>query len=273
MAEILAGEEIISAKEALESELSSHKIKRAQAIYTLIRLFKNDTTNPASQDSLIVLLQNQSDLSLKYLLSFEYLRKGDTNNLNSTLSAIPNSFTLSSQQTIVHNDYLSYFGVMKKLMKHGKNIYTMDSLSLVSIQTLYSNGTEPVKSCAQNILIARGSLTYHEPILLPDGLKSERTKKQYKTGKFIEKSYMKVFPNPARKYVIVEYNLKERYRKEWEGALTLTDIRGHEVFHKVIRKSQDQELINTSGLIAGTYICTLKFKGDILDAKKIVIVE
>lgn len=84
---------------------------------------------------------------------------------------------------------------------------------------------------------------------------------------------MKVFPNPARKYVIVEYNLKERYRKNCSGEIILTDIRGHQVFSRIIRKSQDQEVIFTSGLSTGTYICTLKFKGALLDTEKIVVIE
>jgi len=273
MYEILAGEEIISAKEALEAELTTHRNTRANALSNLIRHYRTDTINLSSHDSLITLLQTQTDLPLKYRLAFEYLRAGDTVNMDNTVSLIPYTYSLTPQQTITHNDYTSYFDFRKMLIKNGQNIFTIDSSGLLTVYDLFENGSEPVRSYARNILIARDEINYSEPILLPDGLKSSKKTNSHRTGTFNEKSYMKVFPNPARKYIIVEYNLKERYRKYCSGEIILTDIRGHQVLNKIISKSKDQEVINTSGVSEGTYICTLKFNGAILDTKKIVIIE
>jgi len=273
MAEILAGEDIVSAKEAMESGLASHKAKRAQALFDLINFYQNDTINPSSHDSLIALLQNQPDLPLKYRLAFEYLSTGDTSSLNNTLVAIPLSLNLDQQEIDVHNDYLTYFSVMKNLERNNRNILTMDSASLALIQNLYANDHEPVRSIVRNILIARGELNYHEPILLPDDLKSSKEKKRYLTSKFTDKSYLKVFPNPAKQYVIVEYNLKEKFSNKHEVLLILTNIKGSPVLVKKLIKRQDQELINTSGFISGTYICSLMVNGKTLDNKKLVVLE
>jgi len=226
-----------------------------------------------STDSLIGFLQGQPDLQLKYQLGFEYLTKGDTNSLNNTLSSIPNIFSLNSQQTNVHNDYLSYFGVMKKLLKNGKNIYTMDSLSVLSIQGLSANAAEPVKSFTRYILIANGLLTYHEPILLPDELKSGKIRKQYITSRFIEKSYIRVFPNPAKQYIIVEYNFKEIFRDKSEIILTVRNINGALLYSKNLFKRQDQELISTSSFTNGSYVCSIIFNGKVIDTEKFVVLQ
>ena len=119
----------------------------------------------------------------------------------------------------------------------------------------------------------RGEINYREPILLPDALKSSNSVKRYKTGQLLEKSYMKVFPNPAKQFVIVEYNLQEKYSDKNEVVLVLTNLNGNRVSQRVLVKRQDQELINTSGLIPGIYICSLWINGKILESKKLVVIE
>lgn len=273
MAEILAQENVISMKETLESELTTHKSNHARTLYQLIRFYQQDTSNPASKDSLIVLLQQQTNLASRYKLTFTYLTLGDTTSLNTTLNAIPSEFSMTNREEVIHGNYLDYFTILKDLIKRGTNLLTMDSLNRVALYALYEESLEPVKSYVRNALITRRELAYNEPILLPDGLKSSPKTNQYRTGSFVSKSYMKVFPNPARHYVIVEYNLQERYRKGETGLLTLTDIRGHELMRKEIQKSRDQELINTSAYPAGTYICTLTYGAVVLETKKVIIVK
>jgi len=273
MAEIMVGEEIVSTKEMLEAEIASHKNKRAEALNDLIRIYRNDTVNPSSHDSLIALFQNQPDLPLKYLLAFEYLNTRDTNSLNNTLAAIPSSFNLNPQQSNAHNDYLAYFLIMKSMVRNDKNIFTMDSSSIAVVQNIYNTGLEPVKTYARNILIIREALTYHEPILLPDNVKSSKEKKIIKMGRFVEKSYMKVFPNPAKQYLIVEYNLKDKFNNKNEVTLIVTNTNGHNMLQKILIKRQDQELIPTTTFSTGTYLCSISVNGKILDTKKFVIVE
>jgi hypothetical protein len=177
MAEILADEEIISAKEALETELASHKQIRSEALTDLIRYYKPDSINTECEDSLIALLERENDINIKYQLAFEYLKKGDTIKLDETLNDIPVSFDLNQNQTATHENYLSYFGLLKELNSEGKNILQMDSLQLDAIHELSANGAELVKTYARNILLANGMINYFEPILLDDNLKSSKEKK------------------------------------------------------------------------------------------------
>ncbi len=273
LAEILAGEDIISAKEALETNLASHRAKRAQAFYNLIRYYKSDTINPSSRDSLISLLQRENSLPAKYQLAFEYLETGDTGAVNSTLDQIPGAFNLTGEESTVHDEYLDYFAVLKELAKNARNIFNIDSSSLAILQGIYTSGHEPVTSYARNILITSGNLTWHEPILLPENMKSTEKVKKYNTDRFDEKSYLKVFPNPARQFVIAEYNLKEKFNENSTTKLTITDMRGLTTESRILIKQQDQELINTSGYVPGSYTCTLVVNGKRIDSKKFVIVR
>ncbi|MFH1936551.1 MAG: NosD domain-containing protein, partial [Bacteroidota bacterium] len=91
MAEILAGQSLISGKEVLEGEIASRRLQRQDLYYRLIRSYKSDTVNEASHDSLILLLEEEYSLRAKYLLAFEYLKTGDTASVISTLNAIPNT--------------------------------------------------------------------------------------------------------------------------------------------------------------------------------------
>lgn len=84
---------------------------------------------------------------------------------------------------------------------------------------------------------------------------------------------MRIFPNPARQYVIVEYNLKEKFSNNHEVLLILTNIKGSPVLVKKLIKRQDQELINTSDFIPGTYICSLMVNGKTLDNRKLVVLK
>ena len=172
---------------------------------------------------------------------------------------------------MVCNDYLTYFSVMKNLERNNRNILTMDSASLALIQNLYANDHEPVRSIVRNILIARGELNYHEPILLPDDLKSSKEKKRYLTSKFTDKSYLKVFPNPAKQYVIVEYNLKEKFSNINEASLVVITIKGHNVIRQRLSKRQDQLLIDTSVFEPGMYLFSIWIDGKLLETKKIVV--
>jgi len=273
MAEILAGEDVVSAKEALEAGLASHKAKRNQALLDLIRLYQNDTINVSFHDSLIALLQNQPDLPLKYLLAFEYLNAGDTNSLNNILAAIPSSYNLSQQQTDIHNDYLAYFGVMKSLMQNDKNIFNLDPTSNATIQSLYNTGNEPLKSYAMNIMIAKGSLPYNEPILLPDNPKSSKEKKTTRTGKFVGTSYLKIFPNPAKQYLIAEFNLEDKKSYASPITIQITSIQGYNIETINLAKKQDQVLIITNNYKPGLYICSLIVNGKIIDSIRFAIIQ
>ena len=130
-----------------------------------------------------------------------------------------------------------------------------------------------MKTLSANILSAVGQITYNEPVLLPSEFKEYKVNRSIKTGKFIDHQHLKLFPNPARKYVIVEYNLKEKCVSGNEASLILTRMDGYLIFSKKVAKRQDQELIKLDGFLPGTYFCSLSINGKLLETKKFVITD
>jgi hypothetical protein len=107
--------------------------------------------------------------------------------------------------------------------------------------------SEPVRTYAQNVLEANGLLKYYEPILLPDELKSASEKLKLRTSTFENGAWMRIFPNPARQYVIVEYNLsKELYGRQGQIVFSISTSEGKIIETKLLLKTQDQFLVNTT---------------------------
>lgn len=123
-----------------------------------------------------------------------------------------------------------------------------------------------------NILIANGSLSYHEPILLPENLKSSEVRKTISTGKFVEPSYLKIFPNPSKQYIIAEYNLKDKSTYSNQITIQITSMQGNTLQTILLAKKQDQVLIITNNYKPGFYICSLIVNGKIIDAVRFSII-
>ena len=130
----------------------------------------------------------------------------------------------------------------------------MDSASLALIQNLYAND--------------------HEPILLPDNTKSSKQRIRYpKTGKINNESFIKIFPNPAKQYVILEYNLKDKFQSGQSAIISIATIDGKHIDTIQLGKQQDQILLSTTTYSSGIYICTLSLSGKHLENQKFTIIQ
>ena len=275
LAEIQNGVDILGSKDSLGAELYSHLKSRNEVFNKLVYLYKTDTINPsASQDSLISLLQNEKILSAKYQLAFEFLGLRDTTGVNNTLNIIPLVFSLNSQEVSVHQEYITYFGILNSLVKAGKPICKLTQDQKAIMQSLVQNAHDPVKSLARNILLANYQINYKEPILLPDETKSSRPQSRIlKTGKISVASYMKLFPNPSKQYLIVEYDLKDKFQPGQLTKISITTFDGKQIESRPVLKQQDQVLFNSSVLTAGSYICTIFIAGKQIESQKFIVVR
>jgi len=263
MAQIMQGKNTTSAKENLEAEIQNWKGKNERAYSNMLRYYKNDTTIN-SFDSIVYWLQNQNTIDALYRLTFEYLSNNDTSLINSVLSGITNDFVLNSKQNLIHQDYLSYFQIINALVSQGKTIMEADSVQIISLQSLANNDKYLPGIYARNILIALGEINYQEPYILPNPLKA--TDVDYYPLPELEKiNYLKIFPNPARDYIVVEYNMNvENYligNGQQNIILRLTDINGKLIRVQHLNRPKDQLVVNTKAFNPGVYICNLYYCG------------
>ena len=239
----------------------------------MLRYYKNDTTIN-SFDSVVYWLQTKNTIDARYKLAFEYLSDNDTSLINSVLSGITDDFVLNATQNLIHQDYLSYFEIMNALVSQGKTIMESDSVQIVSLHTLANNDNYLPGIYARNILIALGKLNYQEPYILPNPLKATEAN-YYPVTELEKKNYLKIFPNPARNFIIVEYNTDvENYlidNRQQNIILRFSDINGKLIRVKHLNRTKDQFVINTKTFNPGIYICNLFVDGKLIDTSKFTI--
>ena len=196
------------AKEVLEAKLSGHKADKYRAMYSIIRYYKNDTANPASQDSIVKILKNENRTWAKYDLAFHYLNAYDTLNSDNVMDSIPILFDLTTAELIQYNLYSDYYDIVRELKIQVKSIIQIDSSQKQTLYSIYNNAKGELKAYVKNALIVADTLTYNEPYIFPVlGLKSNRLIMK-PVGDSKNEELFKVYPNPARTFIIVEFNSK-----------------------------------------------------------------
>jgi len=273
MDEILAGQTQIAAKEILEGEIAIHELKRQNLFNNLVRSYKTDTINISSHDSLISLLQGTVSLKAKYHLAFEYLKQCDTVNITNTLNSIPITFSLSTIQQGVYNDYIEYFEILTDLKSENKSILELDSGQITTLQDLLSSGHEPVKSYARNILLANQLTEYHEPILIPEVNNPSGSKPITISEQQTSSTYFRLYPNPTNQYAIIEYYLSEYSDSQNSSIFVITSQEGKVIERIMVNKQQDQFILNTTEYLPSTYVCSMFFEGKRLQSQKFIIIR
>jgi len=273
LAEILEGRDQLSPKEALEAEIAMHLQYYSDAYNELVRNYLTDSTFSGSADSIVAFLESAGDLDGQYLLASTYLSAGDTVNMDRILNSIPESFVLDRLREREHQDYLTYFTFLKSLYSQNQDIYHLDSSQCLLLTTLCVEASEPVSSFARNILIASNIVDYFEPIFLPDDLKSTPGRDILRTSHFSKGCYLKIFPNPAKRYIIVEYNTSEVTSGESAILLTIASSDGKILETRTLTRFQDQQLIETLDYEPGLYLCRITSGKQVFVSGKFTIIH
>ncbi|MCX6234590.1 MAG: S8 family serine peptidase [Bacteroidetes bacterium] len=267
-AEIEEGQFIISAKESLESSLSYYEAERSYAFNSVVRWFLNDTNNVSSTDSIIQYLESENKPEAKYALAYEYLSLGDSSNTISDLNSIPEIFNLSTEQMEQHQNYMLYFNLLLSLSAQGKSIFDVDSTQIDSLYQLLDQSSGQLHAYIRNILISIDTLTYHEPYIFPEsGTKSTRVLNRFVQKKQEENS-LKLYPNPACDYVVMEYKLKEWPK---EALIHVYSIEGKSLGVIILRKPMDYLVIDTKDFKNGLYLFHLIVGNKAQDFARLII--
>lgn len=115
--------------------------------------------------------------------------------------------------------------------------------------------------------------SYIEPIIIPDDEKSTLEETFFKVSHFGNGCYLKLFPNPAKQYVIAEYKVDKKIIDQSDILLSITSIEGKNLQTRILDKLQDQVLIDASEFKTGTYLCAIKAGGKVLASRTFLIVK
>ncbi|MBC8320170.1 MAG: T9SS type A sorting domain-containing protein [Bacteroidetes bacterium] len=265
MAEIMQGQNIVGAKEVIERQLAHHKTKYSKALVKLEKYYINDTINPpASLDSLVALWNNQPHPESKYKLAFHYLYQNDSIGVFNTLDNILVELDLTLHEEDVHQQYEDFFDV---LWQTHCNTIGIDSTNIQSLLDISEDYSALPGVYAMNILIHEGELVYNEPVYFPDYFKSVSAFRTWKDT-YATEDVIKVFPNPAGTYFIVEHNLTGY---EGEFKIVVSDIHGKTVGSYKINSAQNQQVISTLNYPSGIYLVQLYVNGVLKETEKLSI--
>jgi hypothetical protein len=268
MAEIMNGQNTLGAKELLEQELARHITNRSRSFNRLIRHYKQDTINGWVQDSLLELLNTEPCPGPHYQAAFIYLENGDSVIMQNTLNNIPTEFVLTNRETLIHNLYSDLFDVLTELL--ADSVAAIDSIQEATLLDIAQYNHLLPGIFARNILLKHGLISYIEPVYLPDNLKSTPAWQNAKPDKKTNQKLLKVFPNPAGHYFIIEYDLRE---SEGRAVMLLSDLTGRLVSSIVPDDKQNQRVISTDPYSSGMYILQLFIDTKLVETHKIEIAK
>jgi hypothetical protein len=264
--QIMEGVDITGAKEAIERNLAGWKHKRGEHFTNLYRHYLYDGVNQqATTDSLELLLSGDNSLNSKYGLAMLYAGKGDYASMNAVIGSIPGNFSLTSVEQAIHQDYATLCGILQQL---DGNLPDDGSAVASALMVLAEEEEYFPGACARNILLAAGLIQYQEPVILPDLTKSSKVKGG-SFGKGSERPDMlKVFPNPAKDFLVVDYNTDG---EKGEVLLTVTDMKGYTVHSEAFALGRDQVVVGTTGWEQGTYVVSLTVNGKPVANSKVTV--
>lgn len=272
-AQILQGKSLIGAMEELLASRAYHKQNYNSAYKYCVNHYLKDTINPdASYNELITLLSEHSNIDTRYQLTAQYLRKGKFNEATNVLENIDNEFSLNPIEQEQYAQNSSYFNLMIELSESSINIQDLTEQQLSLLEELENAGDGNAKVFARNINVNLGRSAYQEPYLLPNLNKSAQA--QLQEDELMEHlddfHYIQVFPNPAKDYIIIEYNLEQESEQAF---IQLTDLSGKVIYQENISGLKDQKHIDTRSYKAGNYMLSLISNQNVLETTKISIVK
>jgi len=275
MNEILGGLFIIGEKEEMEMRLSHWKRLHGESYKRLIRHSVEDTSGVYGTDSLVALLKRDGSLNSTYDLVSLWFDQKQYDSVYSLLNQIPAVYSLSPQEEESHARFTSLYPILHQVDTSVAGINSLTSSQVATLTSMAGNDLDLPGAYARNLLIMKGSLAYEEPIIFPTAnTKASLIRHSYNPSLTNhEKSFIRVFPNPAKNYFIVEYLMEKKEGGNGNSWLTLYDLNGRVILNHSARKGFDQLVVPTGDIPAGNYLLRLTRDGALLDKVKLTIMK
>lgn len=265
MDEILEGKSIIGKKEELERKKGLHDALKTNAFSDILRYFKSDTILVSLNDSIMDYLENYDSPETQYQLAFCKLSDSTSTGVLDILNDIPLDYSLTIAQMNTHDDYEDLFDILIQMVTDSVGI---DSLTHRELFSLADEENDIPGIFARNILILNGLVTYSEPVYLPSNIKNQPIQGKKQQNKENYGTFLKVYPNPAKSYIVIEYYLEY---PETKTLITITDAFGKKLFTLNIHDTRNQFILDTRKYAPGIYFVRLLSEKAALRNQKFII--
>ncbi|MCD4794592.1 MAG: T9SS type A sorting domain-containing protein [Bacteroidales bacterium] len=254
-----------SLKEDIESEIAILKTERARIYSALLAKYSSDTTQ-TSQDSLLLLMQNETDLRDQYRLMSYYMSKKDRVNAQNVFNSIPDNFELSAKEENEYNAMTELNNVLFNLIDEEKSLFGADSSQVQIFRTLSEDTITYAGAYARGIMTLIDTVDHISVFPMPE----EGGDKGGNPDPIFYPETFAVYPNPANDYFIIEYALSEKESVK-DISIALFDNAGTELMNFDVKTQANQFLAECEHLKEGIYWCRKFNKGKVIEEEKVII--
>jgi len=244
--EILEGIFVLSAKELMEAKRDMEMQFYNYGFNRLLSASLTDTI-PVPSDTLIALLNADGSARSLMLQAWILFEAGDTISALNRMETIPTGITLNEQE-------LAELTEQQLFMQWLSANPGMDSTVFEPLSNFVESSSSLVSCAASSILVANNLQEYNEPYLVPDLTKSSEISKPIPSSIRNQTQMIRVFPNPGKDYVIIEYNFGDNYPS---GTYEIVDQSGRVVKTGNLGRKTDQVVLDTFDFTPGNYYISL----------------
>lgn len=241
--EILEGVFVLSAKELMEAKRDLDLQFYNFGFNRLLSASLTDTT-PVPVDTLMALLAADGSARSMLQQAWVLLEAGDTTTAANRMASIPNEINLIGTDVTEHEEQLAF---MQWLIQNP----VIEEETTDALADFVQSPSNAVSSDARSIMVAHNLLEYKEPYLVPDLTKSAEVKKPMVKQSGDRATSLKVYPNPAKEFITIEYNAGT---EENQVMIEVFDESGRLVYNTYLARKIDQIIIDTRNFKPGNYI-------------------
>jgi hypothetical protein len=272
---VIAGNaQSLSAKEVLEAEILTHQQEKQKALIRLAIFLMNDTSDLNSREKLLNLMIEQHIPEFWYMAAIMLIEQGNIFDAAGIINTMPEKFGTQQSGEASSENVMAFITKMYALGLTGKSLFVPDSTTIQWLIEAKNDWHQPVATYARNILIANNVIEYKPIFLYPLQVGPLPDKPPVDSEVPPRLSVMKVFPNPAMNYVIVDYDVCHLPESQNESSsITFSSMDGKRVSTIALDKNKNQVLIPLGGYPAGVYMLGFHFAGRQIEVVKVVVLN
>jgi len=147
-----------------------------------------------------------------------------------------------------------------------------DSAQLVAFNELWLDNKGAASAAARSYLQTYSGLDYEEPLYLGDQMYARGPNEHYED--MVEKAkaheYLEIYPNPAKDYLIVKFDLEQEYS---DALIKISNLQGVLIDSKKLEVSKNQIILPTKDYQEGTYTLQLIFGKQARETHKFTVIH
>lgn len=271
--QIISGQAIISGKEQLEAQLHQQRMEYNATLSLIIAEYLDAEHDNYSIDNAKQYLSNAKNIDARYQLAGLYFNEGNTQALASTLNSISIDFDLNQDQSQELSDMSNYFSIVNQLKVNGRQAHNLNDAEINELNSIYENSNNKASIYARNLLLQAQEIEYQAPVILPDmDNKSTLVTTQANTSNTQQDPvFIQVYPNPAKDYIIFEYDIISEFDKA--HVIIYQGTKGEQIKQIGLVSSQNSLTIDVKDLSPGAYIASIQVDGKTLKSIKFTIAK